>query len=256
MIPKIMPPLSGLSILVTRPLAQATVLAQKITALGGEALVLPAIDIKPLQASCSGSHDLIIFVSVNAVEHGARLINATADTLIAAIGKATAAALKEAGIPANVLPAAGFNSEALLAHPQLNLAAESRVLIVRGRGGRELLQESFASLGCHVETLEVYERVAPAIDEQRRSELEAIWAKHGVDVVTATSVETLDNLLALLSEPGRALLAATPLVVASRRIMQAAIDRGLRGHIIVAGGADDDSVIGAVSQWNARAKNG
>lgn len=251
-----MPPLSGLSILVTRPLPQATVLAQKITALGGEALILPAIDIKPLQATPSGGHDLIIFVSVNAVEHGARLIQATAVTLIAAIGKATAAALKDAGIPANVVPAAGFNSEALLAHPQLNLAAQSRVLIVRGRGGRELLQESFSSLGCLVETLDVYERVAPAIDEQRRGELEAIWATHGIDVVTATSVETLDNLLAMLSEQGRALLATTPLVVASRRIMQAALERGLRGDIIVAGGADDDSVIGAVSQWNARAKNG
>jgi len=78
----------------------------------------------------------------------------------------------------------------------------------------------------------------------------------GIDVVTATSVETLDNLLAMLSEQGRALLATTPLVVASRRIMQAALERGLRGDIIVAGGADDDSVIGAVSQWNARAKNG
>lgn len=255
MIPKVMPPLSGLSILVTRPLPQAMVLAQKITALGAEALVLPAIDIKPLQASVSGTHDLVIFVSVNAVEHGARLIDATAVTLIAAIGRATAAALHEAGIPANVVPAAGFNSEALLAHPQLNLAAESRVLIVRGRGGRELLQESFSSLGCHVETLDVYERVAPVVDERRRGELEAVWATHGIDVVTATSVETLDNLLALLSEQGRALLAATPLVVASRRIMQAAIDRGLRGDIIVAGGADDDSLIGAVSQWNARARN-
>ncbi|HEY4367984.1 MAG TPA: uroporphyrinogen-III synthase [Steroidobacteraceae bacterium] len=258
MIPKVMPPLSGLSVLVTRPLPQATVLAQKIALLGGESVLLPAIDIKRLEivgTSHGGSHDLVVFVSVNAVEHGARLIDANTTTLIAAIGRATAAALTAAGLPPNVVPEAGFNSEALLAHPQLKFDANSRVLIVRGRGGRELLQETFSSLGCHVETLDVYERTTPALDEQRRSEIEAVWSAHGVDIVTATSVETLDSLLALLSEQGRALLAVTPLVVASRRIMQAAIDRGLRGEILVAAGADDDSILGAISQWHSRARS-
>lgn len=255
MIPKVMPPLSGLSMLVTRPLPQATVLGQKVAARGAVALLLPAIEIRPVEASYSGSQDLLIFVSVNAVEHGVRLIDKTAVTSIAAIGKATAAALRDAGMPPNIVPPAGFNSEALLAHPQLQLAAASRVLIVRGRGGRELLQETFSSLGCHVETLDVYERVVPVIDERQRNEIETLWATQGIDVVTATSVETLDNLLALLSEQGRILLAATPLVVAGPRIRQAAIDRGLRGEIIVASGADDDSIIGAVSHWHTRAKN-
>ena len=255
MIPKVMPPLSGLSVLVTRPLPQATVLAQRITALGGEPLVLPAIHIQPLQVTAGSGHDLVVFVSVNAAEHGARLIQKTAVTLVAAIGKATAAALSEAGVPADVVPTAGFNSEALLAHPQLNLSTGSRVLIVRGRGGRELLQETFVSLGCEVEMLDVYERVAPVIDEQRRNELEALWATQGIDIVTATSVETLDNLQALLSEQGRALLAMTPLVVASQRIREAAIERGLRGDILVAGGADDESIIGVLSRWHARARN-
>lgn len=255
MIPAIIPPLTGLSVLVTRPAPQAAVLAANIAALGGEAVVLPAIEIVPITATVTGdSHDLVIFASVNAVEHGARLINRTSTTRIAAIGKATAAALAAARLTADIVPATGFDSEALLAHPDLHLAPGSRVLIVRGAGGRELMQETFTEQGCSVEMLDVYERVLPAVDATLRTQLETNWAAGGINIVTATSVETLRNLTALLSERGRELLKNTPLVVASRRIRQAAIDAGLCGECIVAAGADDQSFIGALSQWHARAR--
>lgn len=239
---------------MTRPAVQGAVLAANIAALGGDAVVLPAVDIVPITATVSGSHELVIFVSVNAVEHGAKLINRTATTRIAAIGRATAAALAAVQMTADIVPETGFDSETLLAHPDLNLSPGSRVLIVRGTGGREVLQETLASQGCSVETLDVYQRVLPAIDDKLRADLEANWAAGGIDVVTATSVETLRNLTTLLSERGRDLLRATPLVVASRRIMQAAIEMGFCAECLVAAGADDQSIIGALSQWHARAR--
>lgn len=254
MIPAVIPPLTGLSVLVTRPAAQAAVLAANIGALGGEAVVLPAIEIVPVTAAVSGSHELVIFVSVNAVEHGARLINRTSTMRIAAIGRATAAALAAAELTADIVPATGFDSETLLAHPDLNLAPGSRVLIVRGSGGREVLRETFAGQGCSVEMLDVYQRVLPAIDATFLTDLETSWAAGGINIVTATSVETLRNLTALLSERGRELLKTTPLVVASHRIRQAAMDMGLCAECIVAAGADDQSIIGALSQWHARAR--
>jgi uroporphyrinogen-III synthase len=173
---------------------------------------------------------------------------------VAAIGKATAAALAQTSLPADIVPEAGFNSEALLAHPELSLANGARALIVHGAGGRELLQESFAARGLVVETREVYQRVRPAIDISVRDALEQRWAEEGIDVVTATSVETLHNLLDMLSDRGRELLRQTTLVVASRRIAEAARQAGLNGAIIVANGADDASMIGALAQWRTRAR--
>jgi uroporphyrinogen-III synthase len=254
MIPKVMPPLAELTVLVTRPASQAAGLCEQIQRHGGAAIAFPAVEIAPLTADTASGHDLIVFVSVNAVAHGVHLIQKGPTTRIAAIGKATAAALKETSLPADIVPEAGFNSEALLAHPDLTLADGAKVLIVRGSGGRELLQESFAARGLIVETREVYQRIRPSIDNATRDALETRWQNEGIDVVTATSVETLHNLLDMLTERGRALLLATTLLVASRRIAEAARVAGWNGTLLVANGADDASMIGALARWRTRAR--
>lgn len=254
MIPKVMPPLAELTVLVTRPASQAASLCEQIQQRGGTAIAFPSVEIEALAATVASGHDLVVFVSVNAVAHGVRWIEKGPTTRIAAIGKATAAALAEASLPADIVPEAGFNSEALLAHPDLALSSGARVLIVRGAGGRELLQESFAARGLIVETREVYRRVRPVIAEPVRDALEARWASEGIDVVTATSIETLHNLSEILSERGRRLLRETTLLVASRRIADAAAAAGLNGTVIVANGADDASMIGALARWRTRAR--
>lgn len=254
MIPKVMPPLAELTVLVTRPASQAAGLCEQIQRHGAAAIAFPAVEIAPVTAEAARGHDLIVFVSINAVAHGAHLIEKGPTTRIAAIGKATAAALKETSLPADIVPEAGFNSEALLAHPDLTLSDGAKVLIVRGSGGRELMQETFAARGFVVETRDVYQRIRPSIDDATRDALETRWQNEGIDVVTATSIETLNNLLGMLSERGRALLRETTLLVASRRIAEAARAAGLNGTLIVANGADDASMIGALAQWRTRAR--
>jgi uroporphyrinogen-III synthase len=254
MIPKVMPPLAELTVLVTRPASQAAALCEQIQRHGATAIAFPAVEIVPVTADAASGHDLIVFVSVNAVAHGVHLIEKSATARVAAIGKATAAALKQTSLPADIVPEAGFNSEALLAHPDLTLADGAKVLIVRGSGGRELLQESFTSRGLIVETREVYQRDRPSIDDATRDVLESRWQNEGIDVVTATSIETLHNLIAMLSERGRTLLREATLLVASRRIADAAQAAGLNGTLIVANGADDASMIGALAQWRTRAR--
>jgi uroporphyrinogen-III synthase len=249
-----MPPLAELTVLVTRPAPQAATLCEQITHHGGTAIAFPAVQIEALSAAVASGHDLIVFVSVNAVAHGVHLIEKGPTARVAAIGKATAAALAQTSLPADIVPEAGFNSEALLAHPDLTLASGARVLIVHGAGGRELLQESFMARGLQVETREVYQRIRPAVDASIRDALEQRWTDEGIDVVTATSIETLHNLVELLSDRGRALLRESALLVASRRIAEAATAAGLNGPIIVANGADDASMIGALAQWRTRAR--
>lgn len=257
MIPKIVPPLTDLTVLVTRPAPQCAVLCEEIVRQGGSAIAFPAVEIEPIAIAAVTApveFDLIVFVSVNAVEHGAARVSKGARTRIAAIGRATAAALAAAKLAADIVPDAGFTSEALLAHPQLQLASGARVLIVRGDGGRELLKETFVAQGMSVETLEVYRRMRPQVDAARVAEVEVRWSGEGIDVVTVTSIETLENLQAMLTERGRQLLSNTTLLVPSRRIVAAAVGAGLRNDTIVAAGADDASMIGALAQWRMRAR--
>lgn len=254
MIPKVLPPLAGLTILVTRPAVQAEALCVQIEGYGGTAIRFPTIAIERIEAPAADGCDLAVFISVNAVEHGRHLLAPSEATRIAAIGKATAAALLEAKLRVDYVPDAGFTSEALLAHPQLQLTAGTRALIVKGQGGRELLQEALSSKGLFVQTREVYRRVRPPLDIAQRDALVTRWSDAGVDVVTLTSVATLDHLLQMLGERGREQLRATTLLVVSNRIAEAALAAGLKGEIIVAAGADEASMLGALARWRTRAR--
>src|SRR5690606_26167277 len=140
-----------------RPLPQAQALAQAIEAMGGEGIVFPALAIEPLPAPPAPAiHDWVVFASVHAVELGAPLVQTSATTRIAAIGKATAAALERAKLPVHIVPPAPYNSEALLAHDEFRPTPGHSVLIVRGADGREMLRETLSAGGIVVRTLDVY----------------------------------------------------------------------------------------------------
>jgi uroporphyrinogen-III synthase len=173
---------------------------------------------------------------------------------MAAIGRATAAALSAAGWPADIIPAGDFTSEALLAHPELNLSAGLRAQIVRGVGGRDALQQALQLQQVEVEMLEVYRRVLPAPSLTEITALEQQWDEFGIDIVTATSVENLQNLQQLLTDTGRHLLSSTALLTLSPRIAAAAADLGLRGECVLAQ-ADEQSILGALARWRTRARN-
>jgi uroporphyrinogen-III synthase len=253
-IPAIVPPLTGLSVLVTRPQPQATTLAAGIAAFGGEPIVFPSIAIEVIEGASAEAHDLVVFTSVHAVEHGARFIQETDTLRVAAIGSATANALAAAGLPANIVPLGEATSEVLLEHPELRSLALNRVLIVRGEGGRETLREAFLARGSIVNTLEVYRRVTAQASPGAVATLESRWAEGEVDVVTATSIETYLKLEQLLTERGRALLRETRLLAPTQRIIDAAIANGWHGEALISGGADDRSILGTLARWRARAR--
>lgn len=255
MIPKVIPPLTGLSVLVTRPAAQAETLCARIEELGGSSIRFPTIAIEPHSAPPAEPCDLVVFVSVNAVQHGRHLVAPNANIKVAAIGRATAAALRDAGLTVDYVPEAGFTSEALLSHPQLSLSSGMRALIVRGEGGREMLQAEFATRGLIVHTREVYKRVRPQIDVAAREAIENEWSEGDIDIVTLTSIATLDHLREMLSDRGNSLLKRTPVLVVSTRIAEAVRGADLQGEIVMAPAADDASIIGALSQWHARARD-
>lgn len=241
--------------MVTRPQEQARDLSAKIAACGGEGIVFPAIAIDPIAAVRIEEHfDWLIFVSANAVTHGLSCVTRTATTRVAAIGDSTAAVLRSAEIRVDVVPESEYTSEALLAHPALVAVSGQKILLVKGSGGRELLGDALVERGAQVTNIEVYRRVRPSPDAAQVQQLESRWSDDGIDVVTLTSVETLENLLAMLTDVGRALAARTPYVTPSDRVAAAAISKGFSGSHIAARGADDASIVGAIAAWHARAR--
>lgn len=239
--------LRGLSVLVTRPEAQADGLCELIEQAHGRPVRFPAMEIQPLTDPDAAQllqqlaqTDLLIFISANAVQYAFPLLpdELPIGLQIAALGRATAFALEEVGLSPDLMPEKRFDSEGLLALPMLQEMAGKRVVIVRGEGGRELLKSTLEARGARVDYAEVYRRSLP---RRNPANLIAGWGRL-VDVVTATSSQLLDNLWALLGVPGQALLKETPLVVLSRRTAEHAQQLGCR-KVYLAEEASDRGIL-------------
>jgi uroporphyrinogen-III synthase len=140
-------PLHELTIVVTRPREQAAQLAQRIEQAGGIPLLFPLLEItavpdtRPLieQVSRLGKFELAIFISPNAVHYGIAAIRTIGELppklKIATVGQGSAKALLEEGVVSVIAPTERFDSEGLLALPELQDVSGWRVLIFRGDGG-------------------------------------------------------------------------------------------------------------------------
>lgn len=220
--------LAGVGVLVTRPEQQATDLVEAIEAKGGSALCFPAIEVTPrdkaaisADAGSLQNPDIAIFVSPNAVQYGLSWAGSAA---IAAIGPATAAAIEAAGRKVDIRPASGYDSEHLLAQFDAQQVQGKVVRIIRGNGGRELLADALRERGATVEHLPVYARRAPKYSASELDQLEKSWRAGKVNVVTAMSVETLTNLVAILPDWCRSQLVQTPLVTPAARVIKQALE--------------------------------
>jgi uroporphyrinogen-III synthase len=219
--------LAGVGVLVTRPADQAGDLVNAIESEGGSVVLFPTIEILPLApAEIVGrlrrlrDPDIALFVSANAVRYG---LEHAGEARIAAIGPATAAAIEAAGRSVDIRPSDGFDSEHLLAEPELQDVDGAVVRILRGRTGRELAAETLTARGANVEYLAVYDRRKPDYAPAVTAELEGRWRAGAIDVVTVMSVESLTNLVALLTSWCKARMALTPLVTPAARVLKEAL---------------------------------
>lgn len=248
--------LSGLTVLVTRPQGLGEDLVQAIESRGGEAILMPAISIEPVQPGTSDLAELAtlpagglaIFVSRNAVAWGARYLPQPRPR-IAAVGPSTAKALTDLGLKPNIQPA-GFTSEHLLQQPELDSLTGVRVFIIRGEGGREALADGLQARGARVRYLDVYRRRPAILAADRREEILARWRAGGIHIFTATSIDLFRNLCTILGPEGEPLLRATPLVTASERVLQIATEWGHAATRLCADGPDDRSLAEAIARWH------
>lgn len=247
-------PLRDVGVLVTRPARQAAGLAAQLAALGATPIMFPATVILPppdrtrldrIHASLD-RFDIAIFVSANAVEFGAPAPQSwPAQLQTYAPGPGTAAALAAAGIHDVTIPAVSFDSEGLLALPELGRVTGRQIAIFRGEGGRDLLGDTLRARGANVEYVDCYRRAAPRSGAEGL--VEALRAGR-VHALTLTGSEGLDNLWNLLDADTRRQLQRLPTFVPHPRIAEHA--RNLGFQVIVTDGADAGLIAGLL-EWFA-----
>ena len=251
--------LAGLRVLVTRPRHQSAGLVALIEKHGGTAIRFPVIEILPTRGSRAAlasldDYALVIFVSPNAVEHGLALMDTAraleSRALIAAVGESTAAALEQAGFDAVLRPAQGSSSEALLALPEFDgkAIAGSRILVVRGEGGRQLLGDTLSKRGARVTYAEVYRRAAPTVNG---GGLRPGDRNGDIDTIVITSLAGIENLFAMLGADAVGWLKEAGYVVVSERVAAHARALGIKEQPVIAAGADDRALLEALHRWRA-----
>ena len=202
-------PLLGKRIVVTRTRKQASVLSNKLRALGAYVIELPTIRIEPPSdlrefaelVQDAHMYDWIVFTSANGVEaffdiffklyEDAREIGSVR---IAAIGPATAQRVKDFHLHVDLQPDE-FVAEAVSREFKKHGSIENlRILLVRAEKARDTLPKELSALGAIVDQAFAYRTVPETRDTSgARRQL----AEDGADLITFTSSSTVENFLAL-----------------------------------------------------------
>lgn len=166
-------------VVITRPLQQADVLAQRIRSVGREAVIFPLLEILPLPDQTQlrsvldrlDDYALVAFVSPNAIDAAfAAKHDWPRKIPLAVMGEGSRAALAAHGLTAknatifSPSDRARTDSQTLLEVLDLEALSGKRVLILRGESGRELLADSLRAYGVQVDQVAAYRRQAPVPD--------------------------------------------------------------------------------------------
>ncbi len=211
-------PLFAKRIIVTRTRPQASLLSERLAALGSEVIEIPTIEVvsekadKQLKDAFSrGPYDWVFFTSRNGVdEFAAFLERAKKDSRIfgrakiCAIGPETAKGLCVLGVRPDYIPPQ-FVAEAIvrhIGHPDRKGAVPPKALILRAKKARDVLPEGLKRLGFMVKIIDLYDTVIPKGSKGRLNQA----LDNGVDIVTFTSSSTVENFINLLGNSYRSKL--------------------------------------------------
>jgi uroporphyrinogen III methyltransferase/synthase len=202
-------PLSGLKVLVTRPIGQAQRLSEKLRELGATTIELPTIEVVPAQNNDAldqalrrlGEYHWVIFTSV----HGVRFfmkrmaglkISPTVmkEVMLAAIGPATASELERTVKKPEFVPNE-YLSEKIA--DGLGNVKGRRILLPRADIASKNLPELLRSREALVEEVVSYRTIIPPDLTPER--VNSIFMR-GIDLVTFTSPSAVHNLAQVLGD--------------------------------------------------------
>ncbi|MGN6367754.1 MAG: uroporphyrinogen-III C-methyltransferase [Phycisphaerae bacterium] len=212
-------PLFGKRVLVTRTRQQASELAGMLAERGAQVMEVPTIEIVPpedwepidqrlLQMP---AYDWVVFTSANGVRAAWERLRELgfdarhfAASSVAAVGPATARALEEIGIVADVIPER-FTGDEVVPALKAKMGEEEirghRFMLLRADIARPALREGLEKLGGMVEDVAIYQTKRP---ERLPEEVVAAIEAGEVEWVTFTSASTATNLWELLTPGQRA----------------------------------------------------
>jgi len=202
-------PLAGWRVLVPRPADRSVQLADALAAVGAQAVSVELITIAPpldpgefdlqLIDLAAGRFAWIGFTSAGAVDAVLRrsaslgLVPAIpADTRVAAVGPATASALRAAGLPVDLVPVAGGSAEAL-AGIWPTTADGAAVLLPRSDIAPPGLPQALAAKGYRVTAVTAYRTVTGPVPAWLAIEL-AGGQIHSVLFTSPSTVHALDGI--------------------------------------------------------------
>lgn len=229
-----------MTVLIIRPQPQADRLGAELDKHRISHLVAPLLMITPLPAPAElpallAGANWVLVVSA----HAAAALPAPLPKgpRYAAVGEATAQALKSAGAEA-VLVADPPDSEGLLAQPALAKVQDEQILIAKGEGGRDLLATTLRERGAVVEELALYRREPVSLPPQVLLD----WQDKGVDKVLVTSNSLLDALLDTAAPHLLPWLQGLTLLVPSKRVKDYAATKGFT-KLVQLKDASDQAVV-------------
>ena len=254
--------LPGLRVMVTRPAHQADPLMTQLKAAGAKPWLFPLLEIVPITSAELERHitqleqyDMAIFISPNAVHYGVEAVTShqswPVSLILATVGAGSAHELELSlrRIP-DIMPAKGNDSEALLAETAMQYVAGKRILIFRGRGGREQLAKTLRARGAEVDYAEVYERRRPKTDT---APLNDALRSNAIDVIVITSSEALDNLMTMVEVADLNTLRQTQVLVIHPRQADHVRQLGFIHEPILAQDGSVDAIIKALTSLRASA---
>ncbi len=233
-------PLAGWRVLVPRPLGRSTELVDLLRVAGASPVAVPLISIEPadhqglldlrLVDLARGEYAWVGFTSAAAVdavlaraEQLGLLPVVSADTRVAAVGPATAAAVRAAGLPVDLQPPTGGSADALAAiwpHP----SGDAAVLLPRSDLAAPVLPTALSAMGYRVDAVTAYRTVVQQVPGAVAAELSA----GAFDAVLFTSPSTVQALSTVDIPP------STMLCAIGRPTTSAAAAAGRKAHVTAA----------------------
>ena len=164
-------PLAGTRVVVTRATHQAEPLCEHLGELGAEVARLPLIEVvppsdsRPLERAASelALYDWLVFTSSNAVESFLPPTGGSLPTRlqVAAVGQATADALRDWEIEPHLLPAQA-NAEGLIAELAPRVGRRQRILLPQAADARATLADGLLQAGAEPVTVVAYDKRLPS----------------------------------------------------------------------------------------------
>lgn len=187
-------PLSGKRILVTGSRNMAFCLEEEFDKYGAETIAISLVETIPDYSSCDDKlneiekYSWLVFTSANGVNiFFDRLrdlktdVRKLANIKFAVVGTSTRKALEKYGLYADFVPSK-FTSKTLADELAQILTDKDRVLIVRGKQGKNFIEDKFTSMAVDFDKICIYETIQ---DERRADEVRRIC--RDVDYIVVTS---------------------------------------------------------------------